>query len=196
MAVFDSAQLVIGEATQYFIDDLLMESVENIRRTFHSPRKVGEQPVVQKDKPWEHLDSRRPWLSPRGPGHWDACMNTIPSPPIRVGDELYVFHGGARNHHDCWITGEREGLDVPEATDINEVAYGLGLAKLRADGFCSLEAGPARDGIVVTRPWRQASTCWPKNPWPPALKSVVGFSRPAMGYCEAKACRRTTWSNA
>ena len=30
--------------------------------------------------------------------------------------------------------------------------YCLGLAKLRVDGFCSLEAGPARDGIFVTRP--------------------------------------------
>ena len=101
---------------------------------------------------WHHLNARRPWLEPRGPGHWDAYMNTIPSPPVRVGDELFVFHGGSSNHHDWWITGAREGLDVPEAHDQRHVNYALGLAKLRVDGFCSLEAGPARDGILVTRP--------------------------------------------
>jgi len=69
-----------------------------------------------------------------------------------VGDELFVFHGGSSNHHDWWITGAREGLDVPEAHDQRHVNYALGLAKLRVDGFCSLEAGPARDGILVTRP--------------------------------------------
>jgi hypothetical protein len=101
---------------------------------------------------WEHLNSRRPWLEPTGPDRWDAYMVTIPSPPIRVADELFVFYGGAKNHHDWWITGEREGLPVPEATDLSQVAYALGLAKLRADGFCSLEAGPVRNGIFVTRP--------------------------------------------
>ena len=101
---------------------------------------------------WDHLNCRRPWLEPRGPGYWDAYMNTATSVPIRVGNELYVFHGGAKNHHDWFLTGEREGLDVPEARDISEVEYCLGLAKLRADGYCSLEAGPARDGILVTRP--------------------------------------------
>jgi hypothetical protein len=101
---------------------------------------------------WAHLNSRRPWLAPRGPGFWDAYMNTATSPPIRVGDELYVFHGGAKNHHDWHYTGEREGLDVPEARDFSQVEYCLGLAKMRFDGYCSLEAGPARDGIFVTRP--------------------------------------------
>jgi hypothetical protein len=108
---------------------------------------------------WEHLNCRRPWMEPRGPGFWDAYMNTIGSPPIRVGDEVYVFFGGAKNHHDWWFTGRREGLDVPEVHDINEVSYGIGLAKLRADGYCSLEAGPARDGILVTRPLISRGTC-------------------------------------
>jgi hypothetical protein len=79
-------------------------------------------------------------------------MVTIPSKPIEVGEHLYVFHGGSRNHHDWWITGAREGLNVPEATDLNKVEYSLGLAKLRLDGFASLDAGPARRGIIITRP--------------------------------------------
>jgi len=103
-------------------------------------------------KTWDHLNKRQPFISPRGEGAWDANMVTIPSKPVEVGDELYVFHGGSLNHHDWWITGAREGLKVPEATDITRVSYALGLANLRLDGFASLDAGPARRGILITRP--------------------------------------------
>jgi len=103
-------------------------------------------------KIWHHLNKRQPFLNPAGDGTWDAYYAGISSPPVEVGDELYIYYGGACNHHDWWITGAREGLNVPEATDINKVAYALGLAKLRLDGFCSLAAGPARRGILITRP--------------------------------------------
>ena len=102
-------------------------------------------------KTWEHLNKRQPFLAPGGEGAWDAYMVTVPSKPIPVGGELYVFHGGSRNHHDWWITGAREGLDVPEATDISQVDYALGLARLRLDGFASLDAA-VRRGILITRP--------------------------------------------
>jgi hypothetical protein len=118
-------------------------------------------------KTWEHLNNRQVFLAPGGEGTWDAYMNTIPSKPVEVGDEIYVYHGGARNHHDWWITGAREGIDAPEATDMTQVAYALGLAKLRLDGFVSLDAGPARPGILITRPLISEGTeltanarCW------------------------------------
>jgi hypothetical protein len=79
-------------------------------------------------------------------------MTTLSHGPIEVGDELYVYHGGSSNHHDWWITGGREGLKVPEANDMGKVNYALGLAKLRLDGYVSLDAGPVRRGIVITRP--------------------------------------------
>ena len=103
-------------------------------------------------KTWHHLNKRQPFLTPRGEGHWDAYMATITHEPIRVGDELFIYHGGSSNHHDWWISGAREGLDVPEVTDPDGVNYALGLAKLRVDGFVSLDAGPTRRGILVTRP--------------------------------------------
>ena len=109
-------------------------------------------------KTWTHLNKRQPLLKPGGPGQWDAYMVTQPTVPIEVGDELYLFHGGSRNHHDWWITGAREGLDVPEATDISQVEYCLGLAKLRLDGFVSLDAGGVRRGILITRPFISTGT--------------------------------------
>ena len=102
---------------------------------------------------WNHLNHGQPWLTTTAEA-WDRYMVNISTPPIAVGDEHYVFHGGARNHHDWWISGLKEGLDVPEARSLDEVRYGLGLAKLRRDGFVSIDAGVVREGVLVTRALR------------------------------------------
>jgi hypothetical protein len=122
--------------------------------TFHyTSNTMNVRLVHSRDgKNWRHLNKRRPFLAPSGVDAWDACMVTVPSKPIVRGDELWVYHGGARNHHDWYFAGRREGLDAPEVHDPDAVGYCLGLAKLRRDGFASLDAGPVRRGIVVTRP--------------------------------------------
>jgi predicted GH43/DUF377 family glycosyl hydrolase len=53
---------------------------------------------------WHHLNKRQPFLLPTGEGHWDAHMVTLSHGPIEVGDELFIYYGGAINHHDWWIT--------------------------------------------------------------------------------------------
>ena len=99
---------------------------------------------------WHHLSQRQPWLAP-SPSDWDCCMVNVPNVPVPVGDELFVYYGGAKNHHDWWTEGLREGFGIPEALSMDEVSYGLGLAKLRKDGFVSIDAGPVREGILITR---------------------------------------------
>jgi hypothetical protein len=94
----------------------------------------------------------QPWLRHGAPDSWYPYMATICSKPIEVGDELYIFHGGANVHHDWWMVGSAEGLDVPESGNLEAVNYGIGLAKMKRDRFVSLAAGPARTGILVTRP--------------------------------------------
>lgn len=120
--------------------------------TFHQvPDILGVKLVYSRDgKIWEHLNNRRSFLDRGGNGAWDEFMSTMPAPPIEFKDELYFFYGGAVNHHDWWIMGAREGLDVPEAGDFSKVVYSMGLAKLRMDGFCSLGSG-VRPGILITR---------------------------------------------
>jgi len=80
-------------------------------------------------------------------------MVNICSPPLHVGDELYVYYGGAKNHHDWWLWGLKEGLDVPEATDMSRVSYCLGLAKMKVDRYVSLSAGAVREGVLITKPF-------------------------------------------
>jgi hypothetical protein len=128
--------------------------------TFHYvANTMCVQLVYSRDgKRWVHLNKRRPLLKPGGEGAWDAYMVTLPCPPIEVGDELFFFHGGSSNHHDWWMTGAREGIPTAEATDPATVFYALGLARLRRDGYASLDAGSIRPGILITRPFISGGT--------------------------------------
>jgi hypothetical protein len=62
---------------------------------------------------------------------------------------MWFYYGGAINHHDYWFS--HDDVDFPEARDLKYVEHGLGLAKLRLDGFVSASSF-AREGILVTRP--------------------------------------------
>jgi hypothetical protein len=101
---------------------------------------------------WGRTNKRQPFLAPRGEGSWDAHMVSSDSPPIEVGDELYFYHGGTDRHHDWWIFGQAENMDLPEARDPESGTWGLGLATMRRDGYAGLYSTRHREGIVVTRP--------------------------------------------
>jgi len=92
------------------------------------------------------------WLTTGRAGAWDENMVSICSKPVVVGDDLHVYHGGTVNHHDWWMVGFGEGLEHPEAGDIGKVAFGLGLAAMKRDRFVSLDTGPVREGVLITRP--------------------------------------------
>lgn len=154
---------------------------------FHmTDNTMDVQMVFSRDgRNFKRIQPGRPWLTTGGPGTWDQYMVTICSAPVQVGEDLYVYHGGAKNHHDWWMYGlgekhERgncptgpaemkvdrfrgeykwwsfgctEGLDVPEASDMDQVAYCLGLAKMKKDRFVSLGANAVRPGLLVTKPF-------------------------------------------
>lgn len=68
-------------------------------------------------------------------GSWDYANNAAAeSPPVRMGDELWLYYSGRSTLHD----------EVP-----NTGAIGVGT--LRADGFFSMDAGPA-GGVLTTVP--------------------------------------------
>lgn len=106
-------------------------------------------------KNWEWANQRRPWLNHGclSGQEWDSVMVYLGAPPIEVGDEYWFYYGGAKHHHDWFMTGLIEGLDHPEARDMSQIAYSLGLARLRRDGFVSLDTSPHRDALLVPRPF-------------------------------------------
>ncbi len=116
--------------------------------------QMDVQLVFSRDgKQWRRANKRQPWLPFGSPGDWDQGMTVVTSPVIEVGEELFIYYGGAFCHHDYHIWGAREGLDHPETKDRSLVRYCLGLARLRKDGFASVDAGPVREGLLVTRPF-------------------------------------------
>ena len=101
-------------------------------------------------------DRANAFFSPRGGAHWDAHMVSMTDVPIEVDDEMWFYHGGTCAHHDWWLAGT-EGIDEPEARDPEQhVKFGLGLARLRKEGFASLDGAKQRDGYVLTRPLESA----------------------------------------
>ena len=102
---------------------------------------------------WNRFLDHRPFI-PRGiEGSYDALDLETTVQPILVGDELWFYYGGMNVHHDWWIVGRGQGLDVPEAHDRSYAADGhhLCLATLRYDGYVSLDAG-LREGFIETKP--------------------------------------------
>ncbi|HSS98761.1 MAG TPA: hypothetical protein VLK33_17120, partial [Terriglobales bacterium] len=51
----DATLLNVGVKKQLFFDNLLVESVQDVTREFHQPRKEAQNPLLVKDKPWEHI---------------------------------------------------------------------------------------------------------------------------------------------
>ena len=101
---------------------------------------------------WHHY-ARGPWVVPREPGAWDEFQVDTVIPPVRVGDQHFIFYGGADFHHDWAAVGKVQGLDTTEADlPVSERHEALGLAVLRADGFVSLDSG-LREGIICTKPF-------------------------------------------
>ena len=53
--MLDASFLQIGSRRQFFFDDLVIDTVQDLARRYYSPERRGVEPVLQKDKPWEKL---------------------------------------------------------------------------------------------------------------------------------------------
>ena len=84
---------------------------------------------------WKRLGNRKP-IIPRGkPGDWDGGMIQAYGNPLIVGDEIWIYYRGHSRTHggQSWRSA-------------------MGLAKLRLDGFVSIDAGET-EGTLTTKPF-------------------------------------------
>ena len=51
----DSTHLYVKEFTQTFLDNVVIESAQDITRRWHRPTRRLETPLISKDRPWEHV---------------------------------------------------------------------------------------------------------------------------------------------
>ena len=102
---------------------------------------------------WNQMLDHRPLIDRGAAGSYDEFDVEMPTQPLVVGDEIRFYYGGMNVHHDWWIVGAKEGLDVPEAKDptLGRDGHHLCLATLRLDGYVSLDA-TVREGWVETKP--------------------------------------------
>lgn len=83
---------------------------------------------------WTRTPQRGQFI-PRGkPGEFDAGMIWTSRGPVQVGDRMYFYYGGIAGPHNQFYRSRAN----------------IGLAVLRLDGFCSMQAGP-QEGWLVSR---------------------------------------------
>lgn len=107
-------------------------------RTFHAETtyQVDTQLVYSRDGLKWNRTPHRPVFLPNGAeGAWDCGYHTMSNnPPLRMGDELWIYYGSTNNHKRKY-----------------PYVGGIGLAKLRVDGFASMDAGQ-EEGVLTTKP--------------------------------------------
>src|SRR5581483_11437563 len=97
--------------------------------------RVGHQPLIEAGEP----------------GSFDCGMRRCARGIIERGDELWLYYGGWREDHGT--SRQHRHMTTPCAAQRRAAA--IGLAKLRLDGFVSLDAGEA-EGTITTAPVRSA----------------------------------------
>ena len=92
---------------------------------------------------WQRVGKREILIPPGKPGNWDAGRLYTVNRPIIVGDEIWIYYGGFETSHG----GQYHSADW-KATHRSS---GIGLAKLRLDGWVSVDAGD-EPGTLTTKP--------------------------------------------
>lgn len=78
---------------------------------------------------WERVAERATFLPRGGVGEWDRYNQSLAGQPVVRGDELWFYYGGRTCRHSPY-----------DGRDTGPKWGGIGLATLRRDGFCSMEA--------------------------------------------------------
>ena len=117
-----------GPWRRLFLDNAAIEAQADSPRTME----------VQLAWSWNLINWTRPpareQFIPRGAsGEWDDGMILTARAPVIIGDRLHFYHGGCDGLHDD-----------------QRVNAAIGLATLRLDGFCSMQAGD-REGFLISR---------------------------------------------
>ena len=109
-----------------------------IERMHFSPDVLDVELIHSRDGvAWQRPQGRPAFLSPGPPGTWDdTWVNLSTAAPIRHRQQLWFYYAGRSTAHG--------GL-MPAPSGA------IGLAVLRADGFCSLQA-IGTPGYLLTRP--------------------------------------------
>jgi len=115
-------------------------------RVMHTERTGWKQTDVEfsysrDGRHWSRPSHRQPFLELGPPDSWEPDYSSLMNQePLLIDDELWFYYTGSRNPERDGRTSRRTPWEMAG-----------GLAKLRRDGFASLDAGEV-PGTLVTRP--------------------------------------------
>jgi hypothetical protein len=102
---------------------------------------------------WHRVGSRQPVIGRGEPGTFDSHMIFYHSLPVTVGDEWWVYYVGFNEGHAakaCYDEPMRQQYHADVKAGRRHFPA-VGLAKVRREGYVSLDASAA-GGTVTTRP--------------------------------------------
>jgi hypothetical protein len=104
---------------------------------------------------WSRLGEpgRRRLVWPGPEGSFDSGMIRCARGILERGDELWIYYGGW--HEDHGVSRQHRHMTTPR--EAQRKAAAIGLAKLRRDGFVSLDAGDV-EGSLTTTPFGHTGT--------------------------------------
>ncbi|HEU0046029.1 MAG TPA: hypothetical protein VFQ43_00325, partial [Nitrososphaera sp.] len=123
------------------------ETIINDDKLNRNQQTVNTELVFSRDGiHWERSANRKPFLPLGTLGTWDdGCV--YPTTPLVVGDEIWIYYGGMNVRHTL------ESLSsLGKIVEGKGKSAAVGLAKLRLDGFISIDGG-AKEGILLTKPF-------------------------------------------
>jgi len=139
-----------------FLDTVATHAVEDVPAEFwdvyeteHSEHRT--ELVTSRDGiHWTRVAPHWWFLPPGLPGTWDSDHLSI-TKPIVLNDEIYIYYTGNNLPCKAQLPGHRQFHLVGKVIDGMRMGYAIGLAKMRLDGFASLEGYDA-GGWLLTRP--------------------------------------------
>ena len=93
---------------------------------------------------WIRVSDRQTFMPKGPPGGWDE-LEVYPTGMINRNNEIWIYYGGSLSGHGYRFSDSRSTL-----VEGRKVVGGIGLAKLRLDGFVSIRAGE-EEGTMTTR---------------------------------------------
>ena len=101
---------------------------------------------------WQRAGDREPLIPLGAPGDWDSGQIQTANFPIVVGDEIWIYYTGKGFSHASALLHDPQAQEEARRAEGSRLA-GIGLAKLRLDGFASLDAD-GTEGTVTTKALR------------------------------------------
>jgi hypothetical protein len=110
------------------------------------------QLAVSRDLHKWHRPFRTPVIDFGKPGDWDCGVQVTAANAIRVGDEIWLYYGGANYTHGTPVLYRPTFEDGKSTGRKDRFSGGIGLVKWKLDRFVSVDA-PAEGGTLSTVPF-------------------------------------------